>query len=53
MEKTRNHQQQSHGCMKKWHRDGINKSERSVGAVVTIQDNAMDVSILKVYWELW
>ena len=43
MEKIRHHQQKSHEC-KRWHRDDINKLEISVGAIVTVQVDARDVS---------
>ncbi len=44
MEKKRHHQQQSHECMKRWCRDDIYKLEISVGAVVTVQVDARDVT---------
>ena len=44
MEKKRHHQQQSHERMKRWRRDDINKLEISIGAVVTVQVDARDVT---------
>ena len=42
-EKKRSHQQQSHKCRKRWHRDDINTSEISAGALVTVEVDARDV----------